>query len=94
MTAQISKEAVTALEWAFGAYADKDPGIPFDIAYMADVEGIEPSKIEIDALAKSLIGSAVNDGLGGRICLGWCTFIREGRFGLGVMALQRTAIVA
>lgn len=94
MSAQISKEAVTALEWAFGAYADKDPGIPFDIAYSVDVEGVEPTKIEIDALARSLIASAVNDGLGGRICLGWCTFFREGRFGLGVMALQKTAVAA
>lgn len=94
MTVQIGSKAQTALEWAFGAYADRDPGIPFDIIRCADIDGAEPTKAEIDALAKTLVSGAVNDGLGGRICLGWCTYLKDGRFGLGVMALRKEAKAA
>jgi hypothetical protein len=95
MTVAISKEAQTALQWAFGAYADKDPGIPFDLAQVADMpDADEITPAMIDNLAEMLIRSVVMEGLGNRICLGWCTFRANGRFGLGVMALRRQELAA
>ncbi len=90
--AKISKEATTALEWAFGAYADKDPGVPFDIikAVDAPMAGEKPpTSEEIDVIVANLLQSAVHDGIGARICLGWCTYVKDGRFGIGVMGLGK-----
>lgn len=91
MTLEVSHEAQIALKWAFGAYADKDPGISFEIIRAADVpDTLDLTKAVIDELAESLIRGAIQDGLGARVILGWVTFRREGRFGLGVMALGRS----
>lgn len=94
MSLKVSREAQTALEWAFGAYADKDPGIPFDIILAADVEGASPTEEGVDMCARMLLQNAVHDGIGDRLCIGWCTFLKNGRFGIGVMALQKTGAKA
>ncbi len=90
MSLTVGAEAQTALEWAFGAYADKDPGVPFDIALVADMPDKEEiTTDEISALARNLIQSAVCNGIGLKVPLGWCTFRRDGRFGVGVMVLGK-----
>lgn len=90
MSLKISADAQTALEWAFGAYADKDLGIPFDVILAVDLDGTEATEENVELAARTLVQKAVHDGIGSRLCLGWCTFMKEGRYGIGVLALQRS----
>jgi len=87
---EVSHEAQVALKWAFGAYMDKDPGIDFDVIRVSDVpDDLALTKEVINEMAEALIRGAVQEGLGSRVTLGWITFRKDGRFGLGVAALTR-----